>query len=176
MKVINLFAGPGAGKSTTAAGLFYIMKNMNLNVELVSEYAKDLTWEGRHTILEDQLYILAKQNHRLRRLVGQVDWVITDSPLLLCKFYGSFFAHTSQYLPLIVEDIWRGYDNVSYFLERGDRRYMQVGRNQTHEEAKEYDDKIRSVLDATGVEYTPVDASKDAVGAIIEDLFSNAIN
>jgi len=30
MKVINLFAGPGAGKSTTAAGLFYYMKKLGM--------------------------------------------------------------------------------------------------------------------------------------------------
>jgi ATP:corrinoid adenosyltransferase len=67
MKVINIFAGPCAGKSTTAAGLFYLMKVSGYNVELVTEYAKDMTWEGRHNILGDQLYILAKQNRRLER-------------------------------------------------------------------------------------------------------------
>lgn len=176
MKVINLFAGPGAGKSTTAAGVFYIMKNMDLNVELVSEYAKDLTWEGRHNILEDQLYILAKQNRRLRRLKGQVDYVITDSPLQLCKFYGRFFADTPFYLPLMVDEVWRSYDNKSYFLERGDRRYMQVGRNQSHEEALEFDESIRDMLDESCIEYTAVDASKDAVSAIIQNLFPHANN
>jgi len=39
-KVINLFAGPGAGKSTTAAGLFAEMKRANVDVELVTEYVK----------------------------------------------------------------------------------------------------------------------------------------
>jgi dephospho-CoA kinase len=34
MRVINLAAGPGAGKSTTAAGLFNIMKLKGLKVEL----------------------------------------------------------------------------------------------------------------------------------------------
>lgn len=176
MKVINLFAGPGAGKSTTAAGLFYIMKNMNLNVELVSEYAKDLTWEGRHNILEDQLYILAKQNRRLKRLKGQVDYVITDSPLLLCKFYGGFFSETPFYLPLIVNEVWHTYENTSYFLERGSRRYMKVGRNQSHEEAIKFDVQIKDMLNESAVSYTEIDASKDAVGDIIKDLFPNALN
>ena len=40
MKVINLFAGPGAGKSTTAAGLFHLMKIAGMNVELVTEFSR----------------------------------------------------------------------------------------------------------------------------------------
>lgn len=41
MNVVNLFAGPGSGKSTTAAGIFYILKSeYNINCEYVSEYAR----------------------------------------------------------------------------------------------------------------------------------------
>jgi adenylate kinase family enzyme len=65
MKVINLFGGPGSGKSTLAAGLFERMKIQGLSVELVTEYAKDMVWERRGNILDDQLYILAKQHRRL---------------------------------------------------------------------------------------------------------------
>lgn len=55
MKVINLFGGPGSGKSTLAAGLFERMKIQGLSVELVTEYAKDMVWERRGNILDDQL-------------------------------------------------------------------------------------------------------------------------
>ncbi len=47
LKVINLWAGPGAGKSTTAAGLFNLMKIRGYNVELVTEFAKEMVYEGR---------------------------------------------------------------------------------------------------------------------------------
>lgn len=40
--VINLIGGPGSGKSTTAAGLFFRMKSMGVRCELVTEYAKEL--------------------------------------------------------------------------------------------------------------------------------------
>ena len=54
MKVINLFGGPGCGKSTTAADLFARMKLRGLSVELVTEYAKDVVWDEKAaaTILE----------------------------------------------------------------------------------------------------------------------------
>ena len=77
MKVINLFAGPGSGKSTTAAGLFYHLKTMNKKVEYVSEYAKDLIYENRFERLNDYLYMLAKQHHRLYRLKGIMKYFIT---------------------------------------------------------------------------------------------------
>lgn len=87
MKVINLLSGPGAGKSTTAAGLFYQMKLKGINVELITEYAKDMTWEERYNTLSNQLYIFAKQYSRQLRVKNKVDYIVTDSPLLL-----SFFA------------------------------------------------------------------------------------
>ena len=68
MQIVNLFGGPGSGKSTTAAGLFYEVKKLKLNVELVTEYAKDAVWEKRHNLLDDQIYIFAKQQRRISRL------------------------------------------------------------------------------------------------------------
>lgn len=41
MKVINLFAGPGSGKSTTCAGVFSKLKLAGVNCEMALEYAKD---------------------------------------------------------------------------------------------------------------------------------------
>jgi ATP:corrinoid adenosyltransferase len=64
MKVINIFAGPGAGKSTTAAGLFYHMKKLNMSVELVTEYAKSRVWEQHSSVMRDQVYLTAKQKTR----------------------------------------------------------------------------------------------------------------
>ena len=39
--VVNLIGGPGSGKSTTAAGLFYNLKKLGINCEMALEYAKD---------------------------------------------------------------------------------------------------------------------------------------
>jgi len=80
MKVINLFGGPGSGKSTTAAGLFQKMKLKHMSVELISEYAKKLVYSNRlENMLDQQEYIFAKQNNMLHMLRDKVDFVITDS-------------------------------------------------------------------------------------------------
>lgn len=59
--VINLIGGPGAGKSTTAAGLFFLMKCAGLKVELVTEFAKELSYDENWADLKKQLYVLAEQ-------------------------------------------------------------------------------------------------------------------
>jgi hypothetical protein len=58
--VVNLYGGPGTGKSRTAALLFATMKQRGVNCELATEYAKDVVWEGRESLLSDQIYLFAK--------------------------------------------------------------------------------------------------------------------
>lgn len=46
MLIVNLFGAPGAGKSTLAAYVFAKLKMAGVNAELVTEFAKDKTWEN----------------------------------------------------------------------------------------------------------------------------------
>ena len=65
MIVVNLFAGPGSGKSTTCAGVFSKLKLAGVNCEMALEYAKDKVWENSLDVLDDQIYVFGKQLHRL---------------------------------------------------------------------------------------------------------------
>lgn len=168
MRVINVFGGPGAGKSTTAAGVFHKMKTMRREVELVTEYAKDMTWEGRKNILTDQLYVLAKQNRRLERLKShKVDWVISDSPLVLGLIYQPP-EYFQTFQPFLME-VFNSYDNINIMLSR-DFEYNPVGRNQTAEQAAQIDADLHSLLRANGVPYYMVtnDPEVDRVEQIIQ--------
>jgi predicted ATPase len=91
-KFINIFGGPGVGKSTTTAALFSVMKMSGYNVELVTEVAKDFVWEDRATTLTIQPYITIKQFRNLIRLKGKVEYVITDAPILLGCVYADKYA------------------------------------------------------------------------------------
>lgn len=164
--VINLFAGPGSGKSTVAADLFAYMKWQNINVELVDEYAKQLSWEKRTTTLEDQLYVMAAQNRKLTRLKGQVDYIITDSPLIMglpyCKpdYYPDSF-------PKMVWDVWNSYNNVNFFLNRV-KPYHAVGRHHSEEESKQLDKSIKLVLYENNVKFTSIDGDSNAKDKIVD--------
>jgi hypothetical protein len=172
LKIVNFWGGPGSGKSTTAAAVFYEMKKRQLQVELVTEYAKDMTWEGRHNVLEDQLYILAKQNRRLHRLKGKVDWVITDSPLPLGLIY--MIPNYYETFEPFVLDVWNSYSNHSFLLGR-DFEYQPVGRNQTAQEALVVDDALVKFLDDKAIDYHRVsnDPQFDRTQQILDHLGLN---
>lgn len=150
MKVINLFGGPGCGKSTIAAGLFYELKRRRLNVELVTEYAKDLLYSDHlETMMENQEVIYAEQNFRMQRLIGKVDYVVTDSPILLSAVYpviNHVLFGTKEWPALpefqaLVRKQFRCYDNVNIWLARPDD-YDDTGRLQDEGQAKWIDQVI----------------------------------
>lgn len=166
MIVINLFGGPGAGKSTTAAGLFWLLKNQGVTVELITEYAKALTWAKRSVELSDQFYIYAKQHHRQFVLKDQVEFCITDSPLLLPILYN---VHEPSSFDDYVIDNWNGYTNVNFFIQR-EKPYSAIGRNQTEAEAKQLDKETRDLLRHYDVPYTEILGNPFSPYAILEHL------
>lgn len=144
LKVVNIFGGPGTGKSTTAAYLFHELKCAGKNVELVTEYAKDMVWEGRMNVLSDQLYMAAKQNRKLERLVNHgLEVAITDSPLILGALYQPP-GYYELFEPFLVE-VFNSYNNLNIYLKRS-TVYNPVGRNQTLEEAIAIDEKNLELL------------------------------
>ena len=85
--LINLYGSSGSGKSTVAAMLFAFMKCARFDVELIREAVKELTFTDK-TLLPIDFFIANAEQIRLTDLyLGQVDFLITDSPLLLDKYY-----------------------------------------------------------------------------------------
>jgi len=93
--VINLFGGPNSGKSTCASGLFYFLKLKHFHCEIVREYVKSWAWEGRKPNKYDQPYIFGKQLKYESSLYDKVDFIITDSPLMLSAFYEDLYEQQS---------------------------------------------------------------------------------
>jgi len=130
--IVNLYGGPGTGKSTTAAGVFSMLKLHDVNCELVTEFAKDLTWEGRSVALGNQVYILGKQYHKIFRLLEDVDVIITDSPLLLGIVYDK--SGSAAFKEFIME-LHHAHSSMNIFLKR-EKKYNPKGRGQNEDEAK----------------------------------------
>lgn len=151
MLLINLFGGPGAGKSTGAAYIFSKLKMAGVNAELVTEFAKDKVWEGNKEVFKNQAYIFGKQYFKISRCADKVDVIITDSPLLLSIIYndnpvlGDSFNET-------VKNVFSSFNSMNYILSR-EKEYNPVGRNQTESEAKEVDVQVRAMLDQEKIPY-----------------------
>jgi hypothetical protein len=153
MKVINFLSGPCAGKSTLCAGLFHIMKKRGYNVEYVHEWAKELTWDERYRCLKDQISILGHQNNMLSRLDGKVDWVVTDTSLLLGLLYEPK-DYFKGFEPLLLE-VFNSYENINVFINRP-YAYSEVGSIQSLEEAKLIDEDVKALMDNNNIPYLDI--------------------
>lgn len=169
MKVCNLFAGPGSGKSTTAAALFAELKYRNVNAELIQEAAKDAAWEGRSgKFFAAQQYILGEQSWRQWRLKGDVDIAVTDSPLPMGLVYMEPSFPAQSLRQMVLED-FHSYDNFNVFITRN-KPYNNKGRMQNEDEAKVLDDLIRSMLHENNIEYIELPFNRDLPYAILERM------
>lgn len=177
MIVINFFAGPGAGKSTLAAGLFYNLKLRGINAELALEFAKDLTWEKRFEALGMQQYVFGEQYYRLKRLEGKVDVVVTDSPLLLSRVYRPEKL-TEGFVDMVGDSV-NEFHNVNFVVERS-KTYLAAGRNQTEREARDLDDRILAALrdfygfnpKARGGTWMTVPGNEEGLKIVLPQVFS----
>lgn len=168
--ICNLFGGPGAGKSTTRAGVFSALKLAGHNVEETTEFAKDCTWEERKLAMGCQAYLLGEQLFRLHRVIGKVRCVITDCPILLGDVYGQ---HEPQSFRDFVFDKFCEFNNVNFYINRV-KKYNPMGRNQTLSQAKDVDDVVKQCLDRRGVRYMMVPG--DAMGIeMITSILSDQI-
>ena len=160
--VINLLGGSGIGKSTTAAGIFHQFKLENVSCELVTEYVKTWAWEGRNISELDQFYITGKQSRYESRLYGKVDYIITDSPVMLGAFYEFEYAGealvTGKWSEAFLEFAKTRYGvQHDYFLLKRLKPYRQDGRFQNEKEARALDDAIEEYLIKNNIPYTVID-------------------
>jgi hypothetical protein len=149
--VINMFGGSGCGKSTTAALLFARLKLKGAHVELVREYVKYWAWNDRQVKEFDQIYLLGKQSAYESMLYGKVDYIVTDSPILLAGVYQEFksngeHSYVGQTAKAFMDQARQsGVVYKNFFLERS-KPFDPRGRYETEEQAKEIDRFIYKYL------------------------------
>lgn len=168
--VVNFCAGPGAGKSTMAAGTFSKLKWEEINCEYVSEFAKDIVWGETTKLLDDSIYIFAEQQHRIQRLLGKVDVILTDAPLInFIKYYTG--PHPESFSSIVMDTI-RAMNNLNYLITRK-KSYCALGRLQTEEEAKALDKKAESLLVNYKLPFTRIDGLPETIDWIVENIKIN---
>ena len=160
---INFFGGAGAGKSTISAATFAKLKYIDINCELVTEYAKDRVWNQDLFTLSNQIYVFGKQHHRMFRVKDKVDVIVTDSPFLLSLIYGKDMSKSFE--NLVLEEFYK-FDNVNIFLRRI-KRYQPIGRLQTEDEAKTVDTSVKTMLDKYGISYHEIIATTSTADEVL---------
>tara|TARA_B100001564_G_scaffold104210_1_gene86050 strand:- start:636 stop:1190 length:555 start_codon:yes stop_codon:yes gene_type:complete len=177
-KIINLFGGPGIGKSTQAAGLHYIMKKNGFSVELTSEFPKAIAWEKNYSAINDQFYITANQHRNISRVYGQVDYIIVDSPILNGVIYRHRYSGTiyptkfyGDHFDQFILNLFGQYDNINILLHRNDAAFQKEGRFQDLEGAKQVDRELKSLLVNNNIEFREYSVGFNTVNDIYRDLF-----
>lgn len=154
--VINLFGGSGIGKSTTAAHLFAEMKYRGFHCELVREYVKMWAWQNKKVGPFDQMYLLGKQSKYESMLYGKVDYIVTDSPLLLCPMYERYYSGKELVAPAafnFIEDAkTKGVNHVNFVLSRT-KPFDPRGRYEDEEGAKKVDIAVKQFLNDYSVPF-----------------------
>ena len=144
--IINLFGGPAAGKTTCAWEIASKLKKQRLVTEYVSEYAKELVWDEKFDLLDgseaNQRHIFEVQTHRVERLVGKVDAVVTDATLLNSLVYGKEVSSTFR--EEIIDNFLR-FNNFNLFIQRASY-FEQEGRVHDLEQSLALDEKIIDIL------------------------------
>ena len=171
--IVNFFGGPGVGKSTLASGTFFHLKQQRINCELVTEYAKTLTWESRHSALQCQPYVFGKQLYSIEMLLDKVDVIVTDSPICLSLFYQADRYPTS--FSQMIIDIFHTFNNMNFYISRTNDQYDESGRLSSVSMAKNIDEKILSFLEEFYIDYTTIPRSFESA-QIISDQIISSIN
>lgn len=169
--VINAFGGPGAGKTTACLHIASELKKRGFVAEYVSEYAKELVWDKNFKMLdgseEHQKMILSEQKKRIDRLIGQVDFVVTDAPVLLNSVYLDL-DNKESYDQALVE-LFNKYDNFNLEIVRDVSSFEQEGRIHNLEQSQQADNDIRCLLNQNGIYYGTYSHSR------LDKIVDNAI-
>lgn len=160
---ISLWAGPGSGKSCTAAGLYFELSKLGYDVELVREFIKEeMVYKGLRPDSFDQMWIFGNQMHREEKSLRHNKIIVTDSPLLLSVVYATM--NDSPSVNSMIEsaaEFEAKYPSLNIFLSRQGIPYKSNGRYQSNmDDAVLIDLKVQMLLAVLGVKYESIPTVK----------------
>ncbi len=177
--VINVFGGPGIGKSTTAALIFQCLKEKGKSVEMSPEFIKKWVWNGIQPKFLDYHYIFANQSKSEYDLFGKVEYIVTDSPVLLSVYY----AHPEKMVGDSVSKMYEAYkrmceeekvSTINIMLKRLDssqtNAFDEDGRFHNEEQSKQIDKDLIELLNDQNVQYDIISPSKKIVENYVDQF------
>lgn len=120
MLVVNIWGGSGTCKSALLHLVVGTAKLDGIRVEGCINHARDIALDRDWKRFQDQEAILDEQYRLLARLKGQVDFAVTDSPLLGCLHH--CVGDVRERLAPKARTLWNRFDNASIRIERQPER------------------------------------------------------
>jgi AAA domain-containing protein len=165
--LINLWGGPGSGKSTTAADVFARMKLAGKSIELVREYVKTWAWRGDKIGPFDDVYITAKQLRNESALYGKVEYIVTDSPLSLGQLYERLYNPNQTTMANLAASLRArqaaaGIRVIDCLVKRT-KPYVAAGRWEDEAAARRIDGFATELLQAIAPQYHVVHDAADVL-------------
>ena len=167
--VVNMYGGPGAGKTTAAFEFAEKLKKAGYVVEYAPEYAKELVWAlGDRAAGPEKRALAAKmldgsfasqrqlyneQLDRVRRCIGQCDFVVTDSPIALSLLYlkPANGSERASFERMVMNDR-ADFDEFNMVVRR-EGPYEREGRVHDEAEARAIDAAVTGFLDGHRIPY-----------------------
>lgn len=151
--VINLWSGPGTGKSTILAGLYYELSRRCHKAEMIAEDPKKYGEEKTAYLRTAELH------HRLEKQRGKVEFAITDFPLPLGIYYD---PSKSINLRGLAMELYKSFNNLNFYIER--EPGARVG-----EEALAIDKDIKNILNSSNIPFISI-PSRDPIPHILDAI------
>ena len=170
MLVVNLFGVPGAGKSTGAMHIASELKMLGIETAYIDEHAKWKVYEGNLQLLngDNQDYLFAKQKWHLKRVEGQVEVAVMDSPLPLCVYY-----NTSELLGedfnRVVMRCFDSFNNLNFLVQRV-KDYVGKGRTQTEAQSDAMLPDMLDLLEQRDIPYQTIEGNHTGYDTVIQQI------
>lgn len=178
-KVINLFGGPGVGKSSIAAGLIHKLKKKHISCDAPYEFPKVLAWDNNKEAIKDQLYVLANQHRGIAKSYGKVDYIVVDSPIILSMVYKDYYNNPTEYpsclyleeFDNLILKIHNYYDNVNIVLVRSkEGEHNEKERYHNLNESIELDTTIVGTLNKYNINFIEVPVDENTIDVILKHI------
>lgn len=165
---INLWGGPSTGKSGISGHLFGLFKEKSISCELVREVAKEYAWNNTLKTTE-QIIITTKQYEEELSKHGKVDYIISDTSVLLGYLYGNDYY--KEELLKIIFYLTKDWEIKHYFIERDPNKCYEIdGRTLSYSESIAKDKEIIDFFEKYKISYKKIPINM-ATEYIYKDLF-----
>ncbi len=173
-KIINFIGAPSVGKSLMASLIFSELKMRHLKAEYVQEHAKMLIYQELFEELNNQHSVSMNQYKMLKSINGKVNYICTDSPLLLGLYYNRAYktniCNVEKLEKLLLQKIDE-FNNIYIFLKRNDSFPYEIeGRVHNENESKQIEKELELLLQEFKIPYITVVSDRLSVNRILDEI------